>query len=326
MKVGAIVTVPRAIQEQAFGGHPLACYEILGDTVLQRTLDALKLAGIEPQDVLTENPGSESLFPSRLRPVNKFFSAWETSVERRLDQGVEILILIRMGAYLELNFADLLEFHRQTAGVLTQVYDHKSAFDIAVVNTTQLRGDKGSYRGRLTSLIPYHQRYQFTGFANRLREPQDLRQLAQDALFGRNSIRPRGQEVSTGVWLGEGAIVDPSAHISGPVFIGAGSRVKGSCVINGTTNIERDCEVDFGTTVTDSCILPETYLGIGLNFVHSIVTANRLFHLDRNVGVDISDSNLVGKKRSIGALKKSIAKKGFFNRTEPQRNGADLHL
>lgn len=341
MRVGAIVTVPGAIQGedpgsqdrtrsqfafQAFGGYPLACYEILGDTILQRTLNALRAAGIEQQTVLMEESGSECLFPARTPSVGQFFSAWEASIAQQLEDGAEVLFLIRLGAYLDLNFAQLLEFHRKSADVLTQVYDHKSAFDVAVVNTSQLRGDSGSYRGRLSSLIPYHKRYQFTGYTNRLREPQDLRRLAHDALLRRNSIRPVGEEVAPEVWMGDGATLDSSARISAPVYIGARTRVKGSCLINGATNIERDCEVDYGTTVTNSCVLPETYLGIGLNFVHSIVMANKLFHLDRNVEVEISDRNLVAKRRSIRTFTKSIGAKGFFYRSQHQLNGADSHL
>ena len=337
MRVGAIVTVPAAIQEEDLSlqegtrpqhllAGPLACYEILGSTILQRILDALRDAGIQQQTVLLEESGSEGLFPSRLRPTRNFFSAWEGSVQQQVDEGAEILFLIRLGAYLELDFDEVLAFHCQTAGVLTQVYDHKSAFDVAVVNTNQLRGDNGSYRGRLSALIPYHKRFNFTGYTNRLREPQDLRQLAHDGLLRRNSIRPLGKEVSPEVWMGEGATVDSSARISGPVYIGARSRVKGSCLVNGATTIERDCEVDFGTTVTDSSILPEPYLGIGLNFLHSVVTANKLFHLDRNVAVKISDRNLVGKRRLTGTLKKSMGKKDFFNRSGPQLNEADSHL
>ncbi len=311
---------------QAFGGYPLACYEILGETILQRTLNALHDCEVHQQTVLMEESGSESLFPSRVRSVGKFFSEWEAAVEQQLDGGAETLILIRLGAYLDLDFIQLLEFHRKTAEVLTQVYDHKSAFDVAVVNANQLTGDSGSYRGRLSALIPYHKRYQFAGYANRLREPQDLRRLAHDALLRRNSIRPVGEEVAPEVWMGDGASLDSSARISAPVYIGARTRVKGSCVINGATNIERDCEVDYGTTVTNSCVLPETYLGIGLNFVHSIVTANKLFHLDRNVEVEISDRNLVGKRRSVRTLTKSIGEKGFFNRGQHQLNEVDSHL
>ncbi len=189
MRVGAIVTVPGTIREeelgsqdrtgpqypcQAVGDDPLACQEILGETLLQRTLNALGDAGIRQQTVLVEESGLESLFPSRLGTIGKFFSAWEASVERQLDEGAEILFLIRLGAYLDLDFARVLDFHRQSSGVLTQVYDHKKAFDVALVSTSHLRGENGSYRGRLGALIPYHKRYSFTGYTNPLREPRDL--------------------------------------------------------------------------------------------------------------------------------------------------------
>ncbi len=340
MQIGAIVTVPSGIRpesasenllhpqhvSQAFDEYPFACCEILGQTLLQRTLKSLQSFGIQQPAVLSEESGSESLFPSRLPSAGRFFTAWEDSVRQQVNGGAEILLLIRLGAYLELDFAQLLDFHSQTRGRLTQVYDKKSAFEVAVVNTDQLRGDKGSYRGRLSALIPYHGRYNFTGYSNRLREPQDLRRLACDALFNRNSVRPLGKEIAPGVWIGEGAIVDSTARISAPAYIGAHTRVKGSCVINGATNIERDCEIDFGTSVTDSSVLPETYLGIGLNVVHSMVASNRLFNLDRNVEVEISDRSLVGKQRSVRTLTKLIGEKSFFNRREHQPNGVDSHL
>jgi carbonic anhydrase/acetyltransferase-like protein (isoleucine patch superfamily) len=337
VRVGAIVTVPGGTrtEDSAFEDrscfpylfrYPLACHDILGETLLQRTLNSLRDSGVQQRTVLFEETGSESLFPSRVPSVGEFFSAWEASVGQQLDRGAEILLLIRLGAYLELDYGQLLDFHRQTSGVLTQVYDQKSAFEIAVVNTNQLQGDKGSYRGRLSAVIPYHRRYEFSGYSNRLREPQDFRRLVRDALLHRNSIRPVGEEVSPEIWFGEGTTVDATSRISAPAYIGAHTRVKGSCLINGATSIERDCEVDFGTTVTDSCVLPETYVGIGLNLVHSIVTANKLFHLDRNVEIEILDRNLVGKQRSIRTLTKSIAKKDYFNWNERQLNRIDSHL
>jgi NDP-sugar pyrophosphorylase family protein len=289
-------------------------------------LTVLRDSGVQQQSVLFEDSGSENLFPSRVPSAGKFFSAWENSVRQQLEQGAEILLLIRLGAYLELDFAQLLDFHRESSGALTQVYDQKSAFEIAVIHANQLQGEKGSYRGRLSALIPYHKRYEFAGYSNRLRQPQDFRRLVRDSLLRRNSIRPVGEEVSTDVWVGEGATIDPSARICGPAYIGAHTRVKGYCQINGGTDIGRDCEIDFGTTVTDSTVLPETYLGIGLNVVHSIAAAGFLFNLDRNVEVQISDRNLVGKQRTIRTFRKFIAKKDIFNRSERQLSGIDSHL
>jgi len=327
LRIGAIVTVPSGGQDeicgtkrspasadefQPLGGIPFACFEVLGETLLNRSLDRLKAVGVKNPRVLHEDAGSTNFFPSRAPSVGKFFTIWERAVAQQLDNKAEVLILIRLGAYLELDFRELLDVHLQTSSALTQVYDSKSAFEVAVVDADQLRGEKGSYRARLSALIPYHRRYNFTGYSNRLREPHDFRQLAKDALAKRNSITPVGQEIRPGVWVGEGVSIDRTARISSPAFIGAYTKVREGCVIKASTLIERDCEVDAGTIVSDSCVQSGTYLGAGLNFAHSIIAANKLFHLDRNVEVEIGDRKLVGKRRSLRTLPKRIGEKRFF--------------
>jgi hypothetical protein len=330
MRVGAIITVAAEDQGRgttndetpsqslfSLGISPVVCQELLGQTLLQRTRQSLLESGVEQQTVLFEHPGSKSLIPSGSSTAESFFSAWETAVGQQLNDGAEVLLLIRLGAYLEVDFRDLLRFHRETSSGLTQVYGKKGAFDLGVVSANQLRTEAGSHRRRLSALIPQSRRYNFSGYSNRLREPGHLRCLVQDALTGRNGIRPAGEQAGPGIWIGEGASVDPAASLCGPVYIGANAQIKGSCVINGATAIERDCEVDFGTTVTDSCVLPGTYVGMGLNIVHSIVAPNRLFNLDRNVGMDISDAHIIGSRLPTSILAgftKSITKKGSLRR------------
>lgn len=336
LEIGAIITVAGNAQaesgarvpylSQPLGGRPLACHEILGANLLNRTLESLRLSGIQSPSVLFEDSGCDSLFPSRQPAAGKFFSEWESAVADNLDQGVRSLVLIRLGSYLEIDFTQLITFHRESESVLTQVFGQKSAYDVAAVDANHLRGEKGSYRGRLSALIPYHRRFPFSGYSNRLREPQDFRRLAHDGLTGRNAIVPVGKEVSPGIWLGEGARIDPTARISAPAYIGRNSVIKGSCHIHGASTIERDCEVDFGTSVTDSSVLPGTYLGIGLNIVHSIVDSNKLFHLNRNVEVEISDRNMLGSKRSRSVLTKLMGERSFFNRRNSDLNQVDAHL
>jgi len=330
VRVGAIITV--AAEEQgrgttndetpsqslfSLGISPVVCQELLGQTLLQRTRQSLRDSGVEQQTVLFEQPGSKGLIPSGSKTSDGFSSAWETAVGQQLNDGVEVLLLIRMGAYLEIDFRDLLRFHRETSNGLTQVYGKNSAFDLAVISASKLRSESGSYRRHLSALVPQSRRYNFSGYSNKLREPADLRRLVQDALTGRNAICPAGEQAGHSIWIGEGASVDSSASLCGPVYIGAGTEIKGSCIINGTTAIERDCEVDFGTTVTDSCVLPGTYVGMGLNIVHSIVAPNRLFHLDRNVGMDISDAHIIGSRLPgsiLAGFTKSMRKKGSLRR------------
>jgi hypothetical protein len=342
MRVGAIITVAAEDQGRgttndetpsqslfSLGISPVVCQELLGQTLLQRTRQSLRESGVEQQTVLFEHSGSQSLITSGSSTAESFSSAWETAVGQQLNDGEEVLLLIRLGPYLEIDFHDLLRFHRETCSGLTQVYGKNGAFDLGVINASQLRSDSGSYRRRLSALIPQSRRYNFSGYSNRLREPGHLRRLVHDALTGRNAIRPAGEQAGPGIWIGEGASVDPGANLCGPVYIGANTQIKGSCIINGGTAIERDCEVDFGTTVTDSCVLPGTYVGMGLNIVHSIVAPNRLFHLDRNVGMDISDAQLIGSRLPssiLAGFTKSISKKGSLRRVSNNLFGSLSHL
>jgi hypothetical protein len=211
-----------------------------------------------------------------------------------LNQGIETLLLVRLGPYVELDLPDLLRFHRDAASPLTQVYKGRTALDLVVVDATPLRDGTGSFRTRLSELIPQRQRYAFTGYANRLAEPSDFRRLVQDALSGHCAIRPVGREVRPGIWYGENARVDRSATILAPAFIGAETCVEASCTVSGASSLERQCEVDCGTTVDDCCVFPGTYLGMGLNVTHALVKGSRLFHLNRNIEVEIGDSRLIG--------------------------------
>ena len=70
--------------------------------------------------------------------------------------------------------------------------------------------------------------------------------------------------------------------------------MEASCTIMGASALERQCEVDCGTTVDDCCVFPGTYLGMGLNVTHSLVKGSSLFHLNRNIEMEIGDSRLIG--------------------------------
>src|SRR5438128_11613846 len=110
----------------------------------------------------------------------------------------------------------------------------------------------------------------------RLPEPADFRRWVQDAFSGRCGMRPVGREVRSGIWYGERARVDRSATILAPAFIGAETCIEASCTISGATAVERQCEVDCVTTVDDCCVLPGTYLGMGLNVQHALRQRSKL--------------------------------------------------
>ena len=223
-----------------------------------------------------------------------------------MQEGATQLLLLRIGCYSDVEYEALLRFHVQRGAVLTQAYGTAGALDLAVVEAACLRGSETPYRKVLSAFIPEQERFFFDGYVNPLKEPRDLRQLVEDGLAGRCSLQPVGSEISPGVWIGAGAQVDPSVSITGPAFIGAGSRIAESCTIKGSSTIERDCEIDCGTTVDQSSVLQGLYVGVALNLQRSVVTRNKLFHLDRNVEVEIDDDRLLGTTK-IAPIQRAAA-------------------
>ncbi len=84
------------------------------------------------------------------------------------------------------------------------------------------------------------------------------------------------------------------ARVLAPAFIGAHSKIRASALVTRDSVIEHHAEVDCGTVVENSTILPFTYVGAGLDVMHSVVGFRRMSHLLRNVEVEIHDGKLVG--------------------------------
>ena len=133
-----------------------------------------------------------------------------------------------------------------------------------------------------------------TDYVNRLHGATDLRRLAVDGLMQINAIRPVGIELKPGVWAGPSAHVHRKARVVAPAFIGAHAKVRASSLITRGTVIEHHAEIDCGTVVENSTILPFTRIGAGLDVMHSVVGFRRLTHLLRNVEVEISDGRFIG--------------------------------
>lgn len=311
MQIGAILTLAGRTGNETdsvisanrrrtrFTSIPDAKLDILGQSLLDRTLGKLRNAGIASTVVIPEGSTLNQLLPSRPIIQNEFTSAWEKSVSRILNQGIDTVLLLRTSTYNELDFAELFSFHAERRAALTQVYAADQSLDAAVVDANYLRDCGDGHRKALSALIPRQEHFLYHGYVNRLRKSKDFRGLVEDALTGKCDLRPIGNEVADGIWLGPGAQVDDSAQISGPAFIGANTRIAASAIISGATAIERDCEIDCSTTVDESWILQETYVGLGLNVRRSIVSSQKMFHLDRKTELPISDPRLIRTTKSF---------------------------
>jgi hypothetical protein len=291
----------RALDEQGGPlGRPIVCAEVLGQSVLERTLVRLRKAGIRPITVIG-GPGLSSL-PSN-RDVHTIvtgnsFTRWPAArriLKEQSAQGIETVFMIALGAYTEPNVPAALEFHRTRGIPLTQLEDTQGPLDFWIVNakwfTTAATGCTLPFHyGEFPGLpIPCP----MAGYVNRLAGARDLRRLVLDALLSRCELKPRGREMRPGIWLDDGARVHKSSRLVAPVYLGRSTKIGPSAVITRFSNVERNCQVGRGTVVERASILPHSVIAGGLDVSHAVVDGNRLVDLERNLTMHIDDPNLI---------------------------------
>jgi hypothetical protein len=221
-------------------------------------------------------------------------------------QGVEKVLVIKLKSYAEMDLADLLRFHCEKRNPVTDAQDARGSLGVSLLNRSAL--EKAQHRENASCLSQANSEafYQFRGYTKRLLSSEERRDLVRDALTGACAIRPCGQEVLDQVWVAEDAVVDPSARILGPAYIGERVVIHSGATIGPFSSVEHDCTIDCGTTVERSSVLPYTHLGMGLLVQHSLVNGNQLEHLGWQAIVDLAPAGL-GRKmpRSAGLNSKA---------------------
>jgi len=203
--------------------------------------------------------------------------------------------MVGLGAYMEVNLADALKFHRAQRKPLTQLEDKQGLLDFWVVDSnwfsTAANGCSLPFRYGEFPGLPVT--CSVNGYVNRLEEARDLRRLVLDAFLSRCEITPRGREVRPGIWIDEAARVHKSARLVAPLYLGRSAKVGPSAVVTRFSNLERRSQVGAGTVVDAATILPHTMLGSGLDVSHAVVDGNRFVDLERNIALQIDDPTLI---------------------------------
>ena len=285
--MGALVVTPGGDISSAAQGPGLwaPSWPVLGETVLERWIKRVQGLGVGLVSVVDR----DAQHPNRIHTMAKW-----------AKEGVEQILLIVLGSYAEIDLLDLVRFHYEGQKQVTRVFDQEGPLGISLLDRgcVLTNRQQTSHHRHLPS-----SRYDFLGYVVRLSSTLSYRRLVEDALQGRCGIQPAGVEAHENVWIDRTAQVDASAQIEPPCYIGPGSKIKAGVVIRGCSSVERNCEIDLGTTLDHASVLPNTYLAPGLLVRESVVDGTRLEHLGRGVAVDLGADGLSAR---IGAQPRRI--------------------
>jgi NDP-sugar pyrophosphorylase family protein len=290
---------------ETVAGVPIAFLDALGLPVVERVLQRLQQFGVSGVTLVSDAPAEAEPFArhATLRPDipciqargSGFWNAAEETFTKYAQDGAELVIVLRVGAYAEIDYEELIQHHLDKRCRITSAVDtNQVPLEVFVITVSRRKDASVLFQSQLQKLRTGCEDFRFTGYVNRLQTSRDLRCLAMDGLLQNNAIHPFGRETKPGVWIGEGARVHRKARVVAPAFIGAYARVRAAALITRNTVIEHHGEVDCGTVVENSTLLPYTYVGAGLDIMHSIVGLHRITNMVRNVEVEIHDAKLVG--------------------------------
>jgi NDP-sugar pyrophosphorylase family protein len=314
------------IAEDPLLAQPMACVEILGRSMIERTVERLVRAEVEVVSVLVAEsishlvqPFSATLGNVQVQVVTDAASAVTDKLRDYAERGIEHSFIISASLYAETDLLDLFYFHREARQAATRALNNDGSLDLWVVNC--LEAEQSNLADLLLHAHAKGASYFVREYVNRLTHPRDLRLLASDVLRGRCAIRPSGQEIKPGIWVDEGAEIHRRARIVAPAYIGRGSKVKEDTLITRCSNIEKGCHVDAGTVVEDSSILANTHIGIWLDVCHSVANGNKLLSLGRDVVIEISDPSVM---RFNGSARKEARNSlALIHGNEKQKIAAD---
>lgn len=277
---------------------PMPLLPVFGRSLVSRFAERLIENGVDSVTILSPRKelDQKSLPPKVYWKEESPENVWRAAEEEFADlaqRGAELVLLMRMGPYVELNLDNLLQFHIDQRSRVTQVCDANGPLDYFVISSSRRNDAAHLFRTGLTkSRVPVREFY-FSTYVNRLEHPRDFRQLTLDSFNLKTSIRPGGEEIRPGIWKEDGARIDRGARIIAPAYIGASARVRASALVTRGSAIEHHCLIDCGTAVDNSTVLPFSHMGPGLDLCNSILSLQQITNLTRNVLVTIEDPSLV---------------------------------
>ncbi len=302
-----------------FGVTPPALLDVAGKTPLQRTAERLHRFGtsqvaaiVEASAVQEERENGVSTPRWTSASRERFWRAAENTFNEMAQEGAELVLVIGLGAYVEVDFESLVQFHLERGCRVSQLRDGEGNAEVFCISASRRNDAASLFRSQLTRCRSECPVLEHDGYVNPLATAADLRQFAVDILTLKTQTRPAGEEERPGVWIAPGAQIEKGARLLAPAFIGSFAKIRYGSVITRCSSVEHHAEVDCGTVVENSSVLPYSYVGAGLDLAHSVVCMGRLANLRRNAVVEIADGKLIAHLASSSGRKMLGAVAGFF--------------
>ena len=123
------------------------------------------------------------------------------------------------------------------------------------------------------------------------------RRAHQDVLEGRVEVAIDGFEIADGVWMGEGAIVDPDAKIEGPVVLGEHAKVEAHAHVREFTVLGNNAVVKSGAFLHRTIVHDNAYIAENTNIRGAVLGRNADVRRGARLeeGVVLGDEGFVGE-------------------------------
>jgi mannose-1-phosphate guanylyltransferase/phosphomannomutase len=119
----------------------------------------------------------------------------------------------------------------------------------------------------------------------------------RDVLERRVDVTIDGFEIADGVWVGDGAIVDPEARIDGPAVLGEHAKVEAGAHIREFTVIGNNAVVKAGAFLHRAIVHDNAYIGEGAHLRGCVLGRNG----DVRQGARLEEGVVVGDEGFVGA-------------------------
>jgi NDP-sugar pyrophosphorylase family protein len=106
-------------------------------------------------------------------------------------------------------------------------------------------------------------------------------------------LKLAGWDRGNGLTVSRGSNIATQSLNGEHAFVGQRSRVRTSARLSGTSVISDNCFIDNQASITDSVILPGTYVGANIDIRNAIVNGNQVIRVDSGASCRVADRFLL---------------------------------